>query len=226
MKKITTFWKWFADNESALKTAIVNRLIKDEALMDNSNEELISLLYKKLGSVSKRIGILINGSSGNLDRFTIIFTAKGYPIAFEEIMALEQLAPQLQHFIPQAFINPFPDMTPFIEKTDPHCIYPDCKIRISDLQMSLTDYDIESKTLKIKVFMPDYDNVKKEADLDTHLMYIVMGFTGEMSYRLHIQEIEFAQLPDSAKGLLSLIELPDYIQYLYKINSRGKTRFI
>jgi hypothetical protein len=38
--------------------------------------------------------------------------------------------------------------------------------------------------------------------------------------------IEFLELPEATNGLLSLIELPDYIDYLYKINSRQKTRVI
>jgi hypothetical protein len=32
--------------------------------------------------------------------------------------------------------------------------------------------------------------------------------------------IEFLKLPEAKHGLLSLIELPDYIDYLYKINAR------
>ena len=39
----------------------------------------------------------------------------------------------------------------------------------------------------------------------------------------HIKKIEFFNFPEAKHGLLSLIELPDYIDYLYKINARGKT---
>lgn len=35
--------------------------------------------------------------------------------------------------------------------------------------------------------------------------------------------IEFLELPVAKHGLLSLIALPDYIDYMYKINARGKT---
>jgi hypothetical protein len=38
--------------------------------------------------------------------------------------------------------------------------------------------------------------------------------------------IEFLALPGAKHGLLSLIELPEYIDYLYKINLRQKTRVI
>jgi hypothetical protein len=49
-----------------------------------------------------------------------------------------------------------------------------------------------------------------------------MEITGEIAFRRHIKNIEIDQLP----LLLPLIELPDYIDYLYKINSREKTRIL
>ena len=45
-------------------------------------------------------------------------------------------------------------------------------------------------------------------------------------HKKHIKKIEFFDLPEATIGLLSIIELPDYIDYLYKINSRQKTRVI
>ena len=36
-------------------------------------------------------------------------------------------------------------------------------------------------------------------------------------------KIEFLELYEAINGLLSLIVLPDYIDHLYKINSRYKT---
>ena len=35
--------------------------------------------------------------------------------------------------------------------------------------------------------------------------------------------MDFLDLPEESDSLLRLIELPDYIDYLYKINSRTKT---
>lgn len=45
-------------------------------------------------------------------------------------------------------------------------------------------------------------------------------------HKKHIKKIEFFELPEATNGLLSIIELPDYIDYLYKINARQKTRVI
>jgi hypothetical protein len=41
-----------------------------------------------------------------------------------------------------------------------------------------------------------------------------------LSHKKHIMKIEFLELYEATHGLLSLIELPDYIDYLYKINGR------
>ncbi len=38
--------------------------------------------------------------------------------------------------------------------------------------------------------------------------------------KIRIMNIEFLELPEAKHGLLSLIALPDYFDYLYKINAR------
>ena len=53
-----------------------------------------------------------------------------------------------------------------------------------------------------------------------------MEVIGEIAFRKHIKKIEFFDIPEATNGLLSLIELPEYIDYLYKINARQKTRII
>ncbi len=48
----------------------------------------------------------------------------------------------------------------------------------------------------------------------------------EITFRKRIKYIELNQMPLEPKGLLSLMELPDFIEYQYKINSRKKTILI
>lgn len=48
----------------------------------------------------------------------------------------------------------------------------------------------------------------------------------EIAFSRHINEIQLHQIPVEPIGLLSIIELPDFIAYLYQINSRKKTRMI
>lgn len=131
-----------------------------------------------------------------------------------------------QKVIPEAFIKPMKDMKNYQEKTDLPRIWVNYEIRISDLQMTLIDYNIKTKQLKIKIFMPDYKTLKEFDDLNSELEFVIMEIVGEVAYRKHIKRIEFTQLPHSAKGLLNLVELPYFMEYLCNINSRGKTRII
>jgi hypothetical protein len=51
-----------------------------------------------------------------------------------------------------------------------------------------------------------------------------MEVIGEIAFKKNIIKLEYLELPEATNGLLKLIELPDYIDYLYKINSIQKTR--
>lgn len=90
--------------------------------------------------------------------------------------------------------------------------------------MALLDYNIETKQLKINIYLPYYNELKQFDDLNPNINWIIMQIIGEIAFRKHIKHIELNQLPFEVSGLLSLIELPYFIDYLYKINLRKKTR--
>ena len=217
MKQITKFWHWFQDNEEAIKNAL---------LLDINTKEVFHHLNRNYRYISKRIGFLIISPSNNQDKFTIIFTADGYRKLFPKIIALEDQAPQLQHFIAQAFIKPIQDKTLYQTGKDEPYIFKKYKIKISQLYMALVDYNITTKQLKINIYVPAYNSIKDHDEIDGDLKYLVMDVIGEIAFRKHIKYIEFLELPEATHGLLSLIELSEYIDYLYKINSRQKTRMI
>lgn len=217
MKQINKFWNWFQDNEEAIANAIN---------LGINTKEVFHHLKKNYSYISKRIGFLIISPSENREKYTIIFTAEGYRKLFPKIIALEDLAPKLKLFIPQAFIKPIQNRTPYQEGTDKPYIFNKYKIKISQLYMSLVDYNITTKQLKINLFIPAYDYIKEFDEIESDLNYIVMDVIGEIAFRKHIKNIEFLELPENTNGLLSLIELPEYIDYLYKINSRQKTRIV
>ena len=97
MKQISKFCCWFQDNEEAIKNAL---------LLGINTKEVFYHLNRNYSYISKRIGFLIISPSKGQDKYTIIFTADGYRKLFPKIIALEEQAPQLQNFIPQAFIKP------------------------------------------------------------------------------------------------------------------------
>jgi hypothetical protein len=185
---------------------------------------VIAQMLKKLDIVSKSIGFVIRPSREFKDKFIIIFTGNGLRRLFAKMMALENQAPTLEHFTAQAFIKPLEDTTMYKDGTDDPCECKNFEIKISEIQMALLDYNIAKKEIKIDLFLPDNEELKQYDDLESTIEYIVMQIIGEIAFRKHMREINLYPMALEPKGLLSLIELPDFIDYLYKINSRKKTR--
>ena len=215
MKKITTFWNYFQKNEQVILNAI---------LLGINTEEVLSQITKKLDYVSRRIGYVIKSPKTINDKFTIIFTGNGYRKLFAKIIALENQAPALKHFTAQAFIKPLEDATEYINGNDQPCNCGNYEIKISELQMALLEYNIATKQIKIDLYLPHYNELKHFEDLKHNIDWMVMQIIGEIAFRKHIKQINLHQMPLEPIGLLSLFELPDFIAYLYKINSRKKTR--
>jgi hypothetical protein len=163
-------------------------------------------MLKKLDYVSKRIGFAIKPQRELNDKYIIIFTGNGLRRLFPKMIALENQTPTLEHFTTQVFIKPLQDTTMYKDGTDEPCV---CK-----------------NLIKIDLYLPHYNKLKQFDDLESTIEHIVMQIIGEIAFRKHMREINLHQMPLEPKGLLSLIELPDFIGYLYKINSRKKTRMI
>lgn len=217
MKKITTFWNYFQKNEQEILNAI---------LLGIDTDDVFSQITRKLDYVSKRIGFVIKPPITINDKFVIIFTGNGYRKLFPKITTLENQAPALQHFTAQAFIKPLENTIMYKNGTDEPFNCGNFEIKISEIQMALLDYNIETKQIKINVYLPHYDELKHFEDLKDNIDWIVMQIVGEIAFQKHIKQIQLNQLPLDDSGLLSLIDLPDFIDYLYKINSRKRTRQI
>ncbi|WP_291097644.1 MULTISPECIES: hypothetical protein [unclassified Flavobacterium] len=215
MKQITTFWNYFEKNEQVILNAI---------LLGINTDEVFSQIKHKLDCVSKRIGFVIKAPLTINDKFIIIFTGGGYRKLFPKIIAFEEQAPPLKHFTAQAFIKPLQNTTKYINGTDEPCSCKNYEIKISEIQMALLDYNIATKQIKINLYIPYYNEIKQFDDLKSNIDWIVMQIIGEIAFRKHIKQIQLNQMPLEPIGLLSLMELPDFIEYLYKINSRKKTR--
>jgi uncharacterized FlgJ-related protein len=78
------------------------------------------------------------------------------------------------------------------------------------------DYNIETKQIKINLYLPHYEKIKQYHDLKENIDCIVMRITREIAFSKHINHIELNQLPFDANGLSNINELPDYIYYLDK----------
>lgn len=217
MKQVTTFWNYFKKNEQEIFNALILGINK---------EVVLTQTVKKLDYVSKRIGFVIAPPTEDNDKYTIIFTGSGFRKLFAKMIVLENQVPELEHFTAQAFIKPIEDTSSYRDGTDEPCVCKNFEIKISELRMALFDYNIATKQIKIDVYLPDYNELKHFKELKAVIDWIVMLVIGEIAFRKHIREINLHQMLLKPEGLLSLIELPDFIDYLYQINSRKKTRLI
>lgn len=220
MKQIDTFWKWFLDNEEAIIHALRFRINIDEIFLH---------FNKYFNDISKRIFFLIKLSNNEEKKHIIVFSAGGYSKLFPKIRALEQQAPKLLCFTAEYFIKPLQDKdkTAIMEGKDDSCNFEDYSIKISQLYLSIDQYDLALKRLMITIYAPEYDDLRMYNDnIECYLNCIVLDIVGELAFRKNIRSFEIAALPDSQNGLLKLIELQDCIDQLYQIDSRRKTRRI
>jgi len=217
MKKIIAFWKWFRENELAFLDALFLGIEADA---------VYGQFDKKLKAVSTVIGFEIEKALAPGEKSRLVFTACGRKRFFPKIRALVQAAPSLKHFSVVALLPRCHDIDPIKRGTDPPIYYQDYHIRVSELRMALADYCTSRKHLQIVVYIPDYDYLQDYDDLENNVYWIVMQIVGEMAYSKHIKGVQFAELPSDLTGLCPLVELPELIDYLYVVNSRGKTRMV
>jgi hypothetical protein len=217
IKKITTFWNYVKKNEQEIFNGL---------LLGINYDQILEQFYKKLSYISKTMFFIIKIPDNDQEKYTIVFCCRGFRKLFSKTIALEEKVPKLEKFIAQAFIKPFTDVSKYKNSTDNPLEFAEYEIKISEIQMALEDYDIAKKQLKINIYLPYYNEIKEYKNLENEIHLIVLFILGEMAFYKHIREIHLHQLPLEPIGLLPLIDLPDFIAYLYKINSRKKTRAV
>lgn len=214
MKQIQKFWSWFQDNEQALKNAFFFSI---------NSEEVLFHFTRNLNYVSKRIGYVIKTQNKENDKYLIIFTSDGYRKLFPKLVALEEQAPKLELFRAQAFIKPIQNREEIKSGQDAPILCQNYTLKISELQFSLLEFNVATKQLKLTIYLPNYNEIDAIEQLYDDIKWLLMEIIGEINYRRHIKYFELNQMPQNPNGLLDLIELQEYIDYLYKINSRKKT---
>ena len=213
-KKITNFWNYFQKNEQEIVHAI---------LLGIRTEEVIDLLAQQLKNVSPKIEFLINLPKNYKDKFAIIFSGKGYQKLFATIIAIENQAPELNHFIAQSFIKPLENPKMYKDGSDKPCVCRNFEIKISDIQMTVLEYNSVTEQLKIDLYLPNYNGIKDCEGLNEDINWIVMCIIGEIAFRKHIKEIKVHPIPVEPFSLLNLLELTDYIAYLHAANQFSAT---
>ena len=207
IKTIQNFWNWFQDNEQAIYNACKLEINKDEVLFH---------LQRNLNYVSKRIEYFITKHPQDENKLKVFITAHGYRKLFPKMKELQEKTPILNFFSVQVYITPLNLEIPTLPT--------DLLEAIQNTQIKLEDYNIATK----KIILTLYGNKntiqisKKKLERNA---YILLLFTlGEIKYRKHIYDFNCEALPQNTNGLLSLSELPEFIDYLAKINYSRKLK--
>ena len=207
IKTIQNFWTWFQDNEQAIYNACKLEINKDEVLFH---------LERNLNYVSKRIEHFITNHPQNENKLKVFFTAHGYRKLFPKMKALEEKIPILEYFSIQVYITPLNHGNPQI---------PSIMIEtIKNTGVKLEDYNIASKKILLTLYFNENIMQLKEKKIERHAYLLLLFTLGEVKYKKHVYDFKFKQEPENTSGLLSLSELPEFIDYLAKINYSRKLK--
>lgn len=97
---------------------------------------------------------------------------------------------------------------------------------INQTWIKLEDYNISTKKVKITLYIPE--NFEFENEYQTFISgELAILFTlGEVNFKKHIADFEIKQIAKLPNGLLQLSELPEFIEYLSKINYSRKLKIL
>jgi hypothetical protein len=201
IKTIQNFWNWFQDNEQAIYHACKLEINKEEVLFH---------IQRNLNYISKRIEIIIYEVPNQVNKLHIMISALGYKKLFPKVIALGDAAPKLEHFTIHTFIKP-------ITSDNQHILPSVISTAMQQIFIKLEDYNTATKKVVLIIYAP----VSLEKFNLSFLLYFTLG---EVNYKKHIKEVYYRPLPKSTNGLLLLSELPEYIDFLAKINYNRKLK--
>lgn len=199
IKTIQNFWKWVEDNQTTIFNAYV---------LGINTQEVAMHFNRNLNYISKQIDCLIFYQDETLK---LLFTAQGYRKLFPKLIALEENAPKLSRVTPIIFIKPITDKERYLKKEDGYLSIFKQELKISDLYLQLEKYNTTTKKIDITVFHPYKDSEK----MQNAILFVIMFVIGEIAFKKHLKEIVIKSNTKIPIGLLPLIELDEYIAYLY-----------
>ena len=201
IKNIQNFWNWFQDNEQAIYHA---------CKLEINKEEVFFHIQRNLNYISKRIEIIIYEVPNQVNKLHIMISALGYKKLFPKVIALGDTAPKLEHFTIHTFIKP-------ITRDNKNILPSIISIAMHQIFIKLEDYNTATKKVVLIIYAPE--SMEK-----FNLSFLLYFTLGEVNYKKHIKEVYYRPLPKSTNGLLSLSELPEFIDYLAKINYSRKLK--
>ena len=201
IKTIQNFWNWFQDNEQAIYHA---------CKLEINKEEVFFHIQRNLNYISKRIEIIIYEVPNQVNKLHIMISALGNKKLFPKVIALGDTAPKLEHFTIHTFIKP-------IALDNKHILPSFISIAMQQVFIKLEDYNTATKKVVLIIYAPE--SMEK-----FNLSFLLYFTLGEVNYKKHIKEVYFKPVPRTTHGLLSLSELPEFIEKKKKINYSRKLK--
>jgi hypothetical protein len=147
----------------------------------------------------------------------VLFSAHGYRKLFPKIIALGEIKTRLEYFTVHTFLKPL--------CADNKNQFSDKLIEmIKSILIKLEDYNIASKKVIITLYYPEGLTKEDKTNSKLYIKTLLRFTLGEVNYKKHIKEVYYKPLPKVTNGLLSLSELPEFIDYLAKINYSRKLK--
>jgi hypothetical protein len=207
IKTIQNFWTWFQDNEQAIYNACKLEINKDEVFFH---------LQSNLNYVSKRIEYFITKHPQDENKLKVFLTAHGYRKLFPKMKELQEKTPILNFFSIQVYISPLNLETPTLPT--------DLLEAIQNTQIKLEDYNTTTKKIILTLYCKEYNWELNKKSMERHGYLLLLFTLGEIKYKKHIYDFNCKAMPQNTNGLLSLSELPEFIDYLAKINYSRKLK--
>jgi hypothetical protein len=207
IKTIQNFWTWFQDNEQTIYNAYKLEINKDEVL---------NHLERNLYYVSKRMEYFITKHPQDDNKLKVFLTAQGYKKLFPKMKELQDKIPSLQFFSIQVYITPLNLEIPMLPT--------DLLETIKSTQIKLEDYNAATKKIVLTLYGKENNWNMNKQQVKRHAYHLLLFTLGEVNYKKHIADFNYKTLPSNSQGLLSLTELPEFIDYLAKIKYSRKLK--
>lgn len=207
IKTIQNFWNWFQDNEQAIYNACKLEINKDEVLFH---------LQRNLNYVSKRIEYFITKHPQDENKLKVFITAHGYRKLFPKMKELQEKTPILNFFSIQVYITPLNLEIPTLPD--------DLLEAIQNTQIKLEDYNTATKKIILTLYSKEIHWELNKKRMERYAYLLLLFTLGEIKYKKHIEDFNCELIPQNTNGLLSLSELPEFIDYLSKINCSRKLK--
>ena len=210
MKKITTFWNWFQDNNQTIKN-----LINETPL---TQKHITFWLRKNLSYYCPEIDFILvfpinnnNNNNNNNNKSELILTANGNPEYFNYVINLVDNAPKLKSWKFSAFIQPTERIDELIKGLDDPYIFHEMTLKASELTFLPVEYHELSRKLDIVVFLKNYNLYCDTKTLGQSIFIIMQDILGENSLFQNINLVQLAQQKDDKVRSIHLYELQKYL---------------